>query len=59
MVANNKYSAPRLNEKPKSRSRSMGQGDPHSDHAHIDRPGARKSCTHPAGIGTDITRFHL
>ena len=49
-VANNKYSAPRHNEKPKSRSRSMGQRDPH-------RPGARKSCTHPVEIETDITRF--
>ena len=48
--ANNKNSALRLNVKPKSRNRSMGHGDPHSDQAHHDRPGARKSCTHPVGL---------
>ena len=49
-VTNNKNSAVTLNEKPKSRNRSMGQGDLHSDQAHHDRPSARKSCTHPVGL---------
>ena len=44
-VAHNKNSALRLNEKPKSRS--MGQGDPHGDQAHIDRP----QCTQELYVG--------
>ena len=43
----------------KEQEQEHGARDPHSDHAHHDRPGARKSCTHPVVIETDITRFHL